>query len=130
MTILNRNKKATLREAINRVTGDGWTDLIQIAICLRFLQLQERVLHPDDSCSWSAEGSDEAMHELGSVLLGLGLMQLVDHSARQLMAEVRFARATLQDVVRAESDWGQNLATLESWTDAAQSLRANTEVEA
>ena len=57
MTILNRNKKAALREAINRVTGDGWTDLIQIAICLRFLQLQERVLHPDDSCSWSAEGS-------------------------------------------------------------------------
>ena len=124
-----RTQKAALREAINRVIGTGWQELVQVAICLRTLQLQENVLHPDDCCGWGADGSDPEMKQLGEVLHEQGLMQMVDHSARQLMAEMRFARNTLRAIKEAEGDFGSDFATLESWTDAASAIRSKTEVE-
>lgn len=114
------SKAGALREALVNAIDGGFDDLIQIAILLRFLQLQEQVLHPDDCCEWSAYGSDAEMKQLGAVLLEQGLESFVDQGARRLMAEVRFARNTLRAIKDAEGDFGEDLATLESWSGAAE----------
>lgn len=98
---------------------DDFFSLEAIAVHLRYLQLMENVLHPDDCCNWSADGSEPRMKYLAEVLSEQGLIERVDSKARKLMSEVHFARTTLQEVRSAESSWSGALATLESWTDAA-----------
>jgi hypothetical protein len=103
------------------------SELVFVATLLRLQQLMDNVLHPDDCCGWYAEGADPAMRELGAVLLDEGLMSSVDHEARKLFAEIRLARTTLREIKRADSDWGQDIATAESWTDAAADIHKKEE---
>ena len=115
-----RQDKAELRVALNRVLGEGWSDLTEVAVYFRYEQLMANVLHPDDSCGWSADGSDPAMGQLAEVLEQQGKLQEVERKARLLMAQVRFARGTLLAVNRAEGSWGSDLACLDSWAGAVE----------
>ena len=94
-------------------------DLSEIAAFLRYQQLCQNVLHPDDCCNWSADGTDPHMKELAGVLAEQGILDLVDARARRLMAQVQFARTTFREIREASSDWGSALVAVENWTDAA-----------
>ena len=94
-------------------------DLSEIAAFLRYQQLCQNVLHPDDCCNWSADGTDPHMKGLAGVLAEQGILDLVDARARRLMAQVQFARATFREIREASSDWGSALAAVENWTYVA-----------
>lgn len=106
--------KSALRAALNNVLTDDWTDLNEVVVLLRYQQLMANVLRPDDSCGWSAKGTDPEMKHLESVLHEQGALEEVARKARLLMAQVRFARGTLLAVNRAHGDWGSDLAILDS----------------
>ena len=52
-----------LRVAVETAMNDHY-DLSEIAAFLRYQQLCQNVLHPDDCCNWSADGTDPHMKEL------------------------------------------------------------------
>ena len=107
-----------LRVAVEEAMNDHY-DLSEIAAFLRYQQLCQNVLYPDDCCNWSADGTDPHMKELAGVLAEQGILDLVDARARRLMAQVQFARTTFREIREASSDWGSALAAVENWTDAA-----------
>ena len=92
----------------------------EIAVLLRYQQLANNVLHPDDCCGWAGEGCDEAMGALRDELERQGLQQRVDFEARQLFAQVRLARTLINTIENAEGSLGEDIATAQSWTDAAE----------
>ena len=94
-------------------------DLSEIAAFLRYQQLMQNVLHPDDCRNWSADGTDPHMKELAGVLAEQGILDLVDARARRLMAQVQFARTTTREIQKSEGPWGEALAALHNWTDVA-----------
>lgn len=104
--------------AVEAALNDHY-DLSEIAAFLRYQQLCQNVLHPDDCCNWSADGTDPHMKELAGVLAEQGILDLVDARARRLMAQVQFARTTFLEIREASSDWGSALVAVENWTDAA-----------
>ena len=104
--------------AVEAALNDHY-DLSEIAAFLRYQQLCQNVLHPDDCCNWSADGTDPHMKELAGVLAEQGILDLVDARARRLMAQVQFARTTFREIREASSDWGSTLVAVENWTDAA-----------
>jgi len=93
---------------------------IEIAVLLRYQQLTSNVLHPDDCCGWADEGCEEAMGALCDELERQGLGQRVDFEARQLFAQVRLARTLISTIENAEGSLGEDIATAQSWTDAAK----------
>jgi hypothetical protein len=105
-----------VREAIDAFQFDP----IEIAVLLRYQQLASNVLHPDDCCGWRNEGFEEAMGDLSDVLERQGLQQRVDFEARQLFAQVRLARTLIDTIENAEGTLGEDIATAQSWTDAAK----------
>jgi hypothetical protein len=107
-----------LRVAMEAAMNDHY-DLSEIAAFLRYQQLCQNVLHPDDCCNWSADGIDPHMKDLAGVLAEQGILDLVDARARRLMAQVQFARATFRENRESSSDWGSALAAVENWTDVA-----------
>jgi len=107
-----------LRVAMEAAMNDHY-DLSEIAAFLRYQQLCQNVLHPDDCCNWSADGTDPHMKDLAGVLAEQGILDLVDARARRLMAQVQFARATFRENRESSSDWGSALAAVENWTDVA-----------
>ena len=116
------NKRAEqlqrLRVAVETAIDDHY-DLSEIAAFLRYQQLCQNVLHPDDCCNWSADGTDPRMKQLAEVLAEQGILDLVDARARRLMAQVQFGRATFRENRESSSDWGSALAAVENWTDVA-----------
>ena len=104
--------------AVEAALNDHY-DFSEIAAFLRYQQLCQNVLHPDDCCNWSADGTDPHMKELAEVLAEQGILDLVDARARRLMAQVQFARTTFREIREASSDWGSALVAVENWTDAA-----------
>jgi hypothetical protein len=68
----------------------------ELAVLLRYQQLANNVLHPD------------------------GLQQRVDFEARQLFAQVRLARTLIDTIENADGRLGEDIATAQSWTDAAK----------
>ncbi len=107
-----------LRVAVEEAMNDHY-DLSEIATFLRYQQLCQNVLHPDDCCNWSADGTDPHMKELAGLLAEQGILDLVDARARRLMAQVQFARTKSREIREASSDWGSSLAAVENWTDYA-----------
>lgn len=53
--------------AVEAALNDHY-DLSEIAAFLRYQQLCQNVLHPDDCCNWSTDGTDPHMKELAGVL--------------------------------------------------------------
>lgn len=92
----------------------------EIAVLLRLRQLFNNVLHPDDCCGWEGEGCDDAMGALRDELERQGLLKQVDFDARQLFAELRLARTLLNTIEKADGRLGEDIATAQSWTDAAK----------
>ena len=120
MTTINKRTEQLhqLKNAVEDAINDHY-DLSEIAAFLRYQQLCQNVLHPDDCCNWSADGTDPHMKELAGVLAEQGILDLVDARARRLMAQVQFARTTFREIREASSDWGSALAAVENWTDYA-----------
>ena len=104
--------------AVEAALNDHY-DLSEIAAFLRYQQLCQNVLHPDDCCNWSTDGTDPHMKELAGALAEQGILDLVDARARRLMAQVQFARTTFREIREASSVWGSALVAVENWTDAA-----------
>jgi hypothetical protein len=123
------NKRAEqlqrLRVAVETAIDDHY-DLSEIAAFLRYQQLCQNVLHPDDCCNWSADGTDPRMKQLAEVLAEQGILDLVDARARRLMAQVQFARTTTKEIQKAEGTWGSALAALDNWTDVANTKTDST----
>jgi hypothetical protein len=92
----------------------------ELAVLLRYQQLANNVLHPDDCCGWETEGCDTAMGALRDELERQGLQQRVDFEARQLFAQVRLARTLIDTIENADGRLGEDIATAQSWTDAAK----------
>ena len=92
----------------------------ELAVLLRYQQLANNVLHPDDCCGWETEGCDTAMGALRDELERQGLHQRVDFEARQLFAQVRLARTLIDTIENADGRLGEDIATAQSWTDAAK----------
>ena len=90
------------------------------AVLLRYQQLANNVLHPDDCCGWETEDCDTAMGALRDELERQGLHQRVDFEARQLFAQVRLARTLIDTIENAAGRLGEDIATAQSWTDAAK----------
>ena len=92
----------------------------ELAVLLRYQQLANNVLHPDDCCGWETEDCDTAMGALRDELERQGLHQRVDFEARQLFAQVRLARTLIDTIENADGRLGEDIATAQSWTDAAK----------
>lgn len=92
-------------------------DLIQVAMLLRFKQLQEHTMHPDDSHPWRDGGEGSSMDALAELLKQRGLLVFVEAGARRLFAEVQLARTTLDATNNYSGSWGSAIATAESWSD-------------
>ena len=112
-------EKSALRAALNNVLTDDWTDLNEVVVLLRYQQLMANVLHPDDSCDWSAEGTGPEMKHLESVLHEQEPLRRWNAKPGCLWHRCA-RRGTLLAVNRAHGDWGSDLAILDSWAGAAE----------
>lgn len=97
---------------------DDSTDLRHVAITLRAKQLMEETLHPDDSFPWAGYGSSYQMGRLADTLEELGILDEIESGARQIFAELRLARRTLDAIENLEGEWGGAIATAQSWRGA------------
>ena len=114
-----------LHNAVREAIDCFQSDPAEVAVLLRYLQLANSVLHPDDCCGWRDEGFEEVMGDLADELARQGLQQRVEFEARQLFAQVRLARTLIGTIENADGRLGEDIATAQSWTNAAKREAAN-----
>ena len=120
MTATKADPQMALYNAVRDALDDHQFHLEDLAAMLRFKQLHDNVLHPDDSCGWDANGSDLAMKELEGVLLEQGSLDVVECQARWMFAVEHLARR-LMETIDGDGDLGRAIDTYREHDAAVKS---------
>lgn len=110
MTVTKADLQMALYNAVRGALDDHQFHLEDVAAMLRFKQLRDNVLHPEDSCGWDANGSDFAMKELELVLAEQGCLDVVEQDARRMYAAENLVR-TLVETIDGAGDLGEAIET-------------------
>lgn len=120
MTATKADPRMALYSAVRDAIDDHQFHLEDVAAMLRFKQLCDNVLHPDDSCGWDANGSDFAMKELELALAEQGSLDVVEQQARQMFAAEHLVRR-LMETIDGDGDLGRAIDTYRELDRAGES---------
>ena len=120
MTATKADPQMALYNAVRDALYDHQFSLEDVAAMLRFKQLRDNVLHPDDSCGWDANGSDLAMKELEEVLFKQGSLGIVEQQARRMFAAEQVV-LRLMETIGGDGDLGQAIETYRDLTESVES---------
>ena len=120
MTATKVDPQMAIYAAVRNAIDDHQFHLEDVAAMLRFKQLRDNVLHPEDSCGWDANGSDFAMKELELVLEEQGSLGIVEQQARRMFAAEQVV-LRLMETIEGDGDLGQAIDTYRDLTESVES---------